>query len=194
MEINRENLKKYLGKTFGRPLKINEFRQLGKGVYGEAYLIDFSSKKGRKKAVLKTMAQGGFGHDYLSDIAQNLILANDTFKKLPNHAKSFDVLGVKGDELVSIGGLKKYYILLEEAEGKTYNLDLDRIFKNGVTDLDEKRVKALAEYLAKIHSEKLGNENIYVRRARDLVGHGEYIMGVLDGYPKNSFLAEQKKI
>ncbi|HIK00319.1 TPA: phosphotransferase [archaeon] len=194
MEINKENLKTYLAKKFGGQIKFKEFKKLGKGVYGEAYLIDFNSGKGRKKVVLKTMAEGGFGHDHLSDIAHNLILAHDTFNKLPLHVKSFDVLGLKGDELVSIGGIKKYYILLQEAKGKTYDSDLDRIFKEGISDLDKRRVKTLAEYLAKIHKEKISRPELYARRARDLIGHGEYIMGVLDGYPKGSFLDEQRKI
>lgn len=194
MEIKKESLKKYLENKFGKPIKINELRLLGKGVYGTAYLIDFNSKNKRKRLVLKTMAHGGFGHDYLSDIAQNLILANDTFNKLPKHIKSFDVAGAKKDSLVSIGGMKNYYILLEEAKGISYNADLDRILKNGITELDKKRVVALANYLAQIHKKKIKMPALYVRRARDLVGHGEYIMGVLDGYPENSFLDAQKKV
>ena len=167
MDIDKDNLKKYLAKKFGGPVKINELRLLGKGVYGKAHLIDFNSAKGRKRVVLKEMNQGGFGHDYLSDIAQNLILANDIFGKLPKHIKSFDVLGVRSEELVSIGGAKKYFILLQEAKGITYNNDLDRIFKQGATEFDEKKVKALAEYLAKIHKKKIARPELYVRRARD---------------------------
>ncbi len=194
MEITKEELISYLEKKFGSPIKINEFKLLGRGVYGEAHLVDFNSAKGRKRIVLKEMLQGGFGHDYLADVAHNLILANDTFNKLPKHVKSFDVLGIRGKEVISMGGAKKYYTVLQEAKGVPYNNDLDRIFREGAGELDKKRVKVLAEYLAKIHKKKIARPELYVRRARDLVGHGEYIMGVLDGYPKGSFLTEQKKV
>ncbi len=190
MEIKKESLKKYLEAKFGKPVKINELQLLGKGVYGAAYLVDFSSRSGKKRLVLKTMGCGGFGHDYKSDIAQNLILANDTFNKLPKHIKSFDVVGIKKGALVS---MENYYILLEEAKGTTYNNDLDRILKSGITELDRKKAIAMANYLGQIHKKKIKYSGIYTRRARDLVGHGEYIMGVLDGYPKDSFLNEQKK-
>lgn len=194
MEIEKGAIKKYLGQRFGGPVRINEFRLLGKGVYGTAYLIDFNSKAGAKRLVLKTMNRGGFGHDYLSDIAQNFILANDTFNKLPKHIKSFDVVGEKQGDLFSIGGMENYHILLEEAKGITYYTDLDRILKEGLTERDKKRVKAMAEYLASIHKKKINEPQLYTRRARDLVGHGEYIMGVLDGYPKNSQISAQKKV
>src|SRR3989344_921862 len=193
MELQKDSLKKYLGQKFGKPVKINDFRIIGEGVYGTAYLLDFKAKNGANRLVLKTMNRtGGFGHDYLSDIAQNLILANDTFNKLPKHIKSFDVIGEKKGELFSIGGADNYHILLEEATGTTYYTDLDRILKEGLTELDKKRVKAMAEYLASLHKEKGTEPQLYVRRARDLVGHGEYIMGVLDGYPKGAMDSKMK--
>jgi len=51
----------------------------------------------------------------------------------------------------------------------------------------------MAKYLAEIHQQKKEAPELYVRRARDLVGHGEYIMGVLDGYPEGSYLSNEKK-
>ena len=80
---------------------------------------------------------------------------------------------------------------MEEATGTTYNTDLDRIFKNGLADNDREKVVKLAEYLGGIHK-RAGKPELYIRRARDLVGHGEYIMGVLDGYPDSSIDSEKK--
>ncbi len=182
--IRQDELLNYLENKFGN-IKLNKFELLGKGVYGTAYLIDFTLENGEnKRLVLKTMARGGFGHDYKSDIAANLILAHDTFNKLPKHIKSYDVLGIN-DEIVSLGDVKDYYILLEEAVGTTYNNDLDRIFKEGLSEEDKEKARKLAEYLAEIHK-RVNKPELYIRRARDLVGHGEYIMGVLDGYPEGS--------
>ncbi len=42
---------------------------------------------------------------------------------------------------------------------------------------------ALSEYLVEIHNIKREAPLLYVRRARELVGHGECIMGLLDSYP-----------
>ena len=54
--MNQEKLVLYLKKKFKSDVKINEFKQIGKGVYGTAYLIDFNTEKENKRLVLKTMA------------------------------------------------------------------------------------------------------------------------------------------
>lgn len=192
--MDPKKLKEYLEKKFSSQVKINEFKQLGKGVYGTAYIIDFNTEKEHKRLVLKTMALGAFGHEHPTDIAGILLWENKAYGKLPKHIKSFDVIGVdKNKDLISMGSAEEYYILVEEAKGKEYNHDLNEILKKGTTNLDKERVKAMAEYLADIHSKKKDSPLLYKRRARDLVSHGEYIMGVLDGYPEKCF-ASQKEI
>jgi hypothetical protein len=42
---------------------------------------------------------------------------------------------------------------------------------------------ALSDYLVEIHKVKRDAPWSYVRRARELIGHGECIMGLLDSYP-----------
>jgi hypothetical protein len=49
--------------------------------------------------------------------------------------------------------------------------------------LDLERCRALSDYLAEIHKTKSNRPELYVRRIRDLVGHSECIMGLLDSYP-----------
>ena len=193
MEIKKEQLKKYLADRFESEIKLNEFKELGKGVYGTAYLINFDTKDRNKRLVLKTMGLGGFGHDFKADVAANLILANDTFNKLPKHIQSYDVVGFDDKELISVGGAKEYYILMEESLGKEYNEDLERMLKDGITEKDKERAKQLAKYLAEIHREKHPNQELCTRRARDLVGHGEYIMGILDGFPRDGFLSQAER-
>jgi hypothetical protein len=41
----------------------------------------------------------------------------------------------------------------------------------------------LVGYLARLHSEKKDNPVLYRRHIRDLIGHGEMLMGVIDTYP-----------
>jgi len=164
---------------------------LGKGVYGEAYLIE---KEG-KKLVLKTMAEGEYGHDHYSDIAQVLLWQNDAFNRFPKHVKSFNVLAVdeEGNEIKEIGKCKKYYILMEYAKGENYFTDLDRILKEGVQEKDKERPIILSDFLAKAHSSKIENKSLYKRKIRDTVGHGECIMGVLDAFPKQEFFTDEEQ-
>jgi len=48
------------------------------------------------------------------------------------------------------------------------------------------RAEALSNYLVAIHGVKRDEPVIYTRRIRELIGHGELIMGLIDSYP-NSF-------
>jgi tRNA A-37 threonylcarbamoyl transferase component Bud32 len=183
-DIDQAALFAYLRKRFGAT-RLQEFKLLGEGVYGHAHLAVFDTRTGRRRLVVKTMHRGGFGHDHFSDIAGNLLYANLVYNKLPNHVKAFDVIGINPDgSIASAGEAREFYILLEEARGRLYNQDLDEILqgrKAAWTDFE--RARLLADYLAGIHAVKKNNPVLYTRRARDLVGHGEYIMGVLDGYP-----------
>ena len=73
----------------------------------------------------------------------------------------------------------------EFAEGQGYYHDLKRILSVGSLEpIDEERTTALAEYLVSIHRVKIDAPRLYTRRIRDLIGHGECIMGLIDNYPK----------
>lgn len=49
--------------------------------------------------------------------------------------------------------------------------------------LDRQRTVTLARYLAQIHAKKRRDADLYKRRLRELIGHGECIMGLTDSYP-----------
>ena len=100
--MDQEKLRQYLEKKFNSQVKINEFKKLGKGVYGTAYLIDFNTEKENKRLVLKTMALGGFGHDNPSDIAGILLWENKAYNKLSKHIKSFDVIGIDKEKNIGL--------------------------------------------------------------------------------------------
>jgi aminoglycoside phosphotransferase (APT) family kinase protein len=52
-----------------------------------------------------------------------------------------------------------------------------------LTDIDVRRADALCDYLVDIHRVEGGNPELYVRRIRELIGHSECIMGLIDSYP-----------
>ncbi|MDE2058899.1 MAG: phosphotransferase [candidate division NC10 bacterium] len=170
----------------GKDLGVLRGRDLKAFGYGRPIQIDLLLNGTPRSYVLSTMRSGpGFGHDHMADRAGALIWAHDAYGKLARHVESVDVgFFTREGQLQSAGGADEYFLLVEKIEGATYRLDLERIRTEGkATDLDFDRARALSEYLAKIHAEKGRDEQLYFRRIRDLIGHGEGIMGILDGYP-----------
>jgi tRNA A-37 threonylcarbamoyl transferase component Bud32 len=154
--------------------------------YGKPCLIEFKIGEEKKVVVLETMKSDSFGHEFPYDRAQALLFAYSAYNKLPKHAKSIDVgVFMKSNELNSLGDYEEFFILMEKIEGIPYYKDLERIAKEkALTQLDELRAEALSNYLVEIHSLKINASNLYIRRLRELFGHGECIMGLIDNYPK----------
>lgn len=191
----KEKIQEYLMEKF-KSAEVLEIKELGSGVHGTGYLIKFiieeNGTKIEKQIIMKGLGVLNFGHDYMSDRAQVLLLANSCYNKLPNHVKSIDVVGESNDGLISVGNAKEFYLLMEEAKGKNYFNDLNKIFQKGIDDNDRERAKFLARYLAGIHkkvnfSEKI-SKSLYRRKIRDTVGHGECLMGIIDIYDNENFL------
>ena len=164
--------------------------------YGQPIQIDLLLNGIPHSYVLSTMRSGpGFGHDHMADRAGALIWAHATYGKLPRHVGSLDVGFFTGEgQLQSAGRAEEYFLLVEKVEGAVYRVDLERIRIEGkaaASDFD--RARALSGYLAKIHAEKGQDVQLYFRRIRDLIGHGEGIMGILDGYPADYPLLSSKQ-
>ncbi len=128
-----------------------------------------------------------FGHDRRSDRAQRFLLASDTVAEIPAHVKILDVGAIVNDrELVSLRGSGEFYLLSEYWSGTPYANDLRRVAAEGhVKPLDLERCAALARFLVHLHGSHLGAPGGYRRSIRDLLGHGEGIFGIIDGYPEN---------
>jgi len=164
--------------------------------YGKPYLVEFESgsngdgeSDGELNAVvISTMKGDGFGHDHFSDRAQIMLWQYHAFNTLPGHVKSYDVgYLTKSGRMESISGAEEFFIVCEKVEGEEYVNDLNRLREGEkVNDLDKERVSALASYLAGIHAIKKDAPELYVRRIRELVGHGECIFGLTDSYSSSS--------
>jgi aminoglycoside phosphotransferase (APT) family kinase protein len=186
MEIRREWIESFLSKKYPGSTFI-ALNPLGAGVHGVGYSVAFEWKWKRKNIIIKSLFPKDFGHDYFSDRAQVLLLANKAYNMMPNHVRSLDVVGV-GRSMVSVGDCEEFFIVMEEAHGESYFKDLDRIKEtNELTEEDRQKCIKLSDYLVEIHQEKYENPALYRRRIRDTVGHGECIMGVLDTYPEVAF-------
>ena len=145
-----------------------------------------------KSYVVKGLYGEGLGHDYPSDRAAVFLLDLDEYGKLAKHVKAVDVLSEMADgTIVSVGGGREYYLLMERGEGRDYFHDLRELSgKAALGGSDRKRIKTMASYLAQTHSVKKDSKVLYWRKLRDTVGHGECLMGVFDTYPDGTLSYE----
>lgn len=183
--INRASLEAYFKGLFRRP-RLREFSALGRGVHGRGFLVTLDTEEGEKTYVLKDIAPGGLGHDYPSDRAAVLLLALNTYGRLPRHVRAVEVLSLQEDgTLRAVGGGKDYFLLMQKAEGTTYFKDLEELSgKKSLDKGDREKVRVMAGYLRRIHSRKKKSRALYLRKLRDIIGHGECLMGVFDTYPR----------
>jgi hypothetical protein len=190
--FDRDVLERYLADVLGGELRVESVTALKGGTdaakgygYGVPLLVVYTRDGARRRAVLETTAPGPFGHEHFSDRAQGFLWAHDAFNRLPRHARSLDVGAVRrGGGLVSLGGAEEFFIVMDFAEGAGYFQDLVRLKLGGPpAELDFARADALCDYLVDIHATHGSEAGLYVRRIRELLGHGECIMGVVDSYP-----------
>ena len=154
--------------------------------YGVPFRIAVRERSGRRRQfVFHTATPDDFGHDRRSDRAGNMLLAYDTFGSIPKHVAPLDVGAINPDgSLQSVRDSGEFYLLTEYAHGRLYADDLRRLAEGkAVGASDRARCDQLAGYLASLHSSKLDGATLYRRSIRDLVGKGEGIFGMIDGYP-----------
>ncbi len=136
--------------------------------------------------VFRTQTANEFGHDRRADRFEGALLAWELFGRIPGHVRALDV-GAVGDDgrLVSLRGTGEPYLVTEWAEGALYAEDLRRIAREGrAGPLDLARCDALAGALAALHAVRIDDPPAWRRAVRDLLGHGEGIFGMVDGYPE----------
>ncbi len=138
----------------------------------------------RALVVSRTRPAQGFGHDYPADRAWQALYGHAAYNSFPRHARSLDVGFVReSGELVSAADAQEFFQLVEKAGGRLYWLDLDRMLEGPAGALDTARAETLARFLAEAHAVRREEPTLYQRRIRELVAHGECLMGILDSYP-----------
>jgi len=153
--------------------------------YGAPLRLVLREPGGAERAVVfHTATSNAFGHDRRADRAEQMLLAYDTFPLVPGHVRAIDTGAVLRDgRLASLREAGEFYVLTEWAPGTPYAEDLRRVAAEGeARDKDRVRAEALARWAARLHREKIGDGDRYRRAVRDLVGHGEGIFGMVDGY------------
>ncbi len=195
--LHTNKLRSYLLQVFKQPVKIGRISVLGekkdldgkklKAIgYGTPLSVEFSAGGKQKCIVFRTVKPGPFGHEHFTDRARILLWQNSAFNALPRHVRSIDAgIFASNGSLRSVGDAEEFFIITDKVEGELYHNDLDRISAGkSLSEPDKRRCAALANYIADVHAVKREDPGIYVRQIRDLLGHGEGIMGLSDSYPK----------
>jgi hypothetical protein len=192
--LHRQKLEDYLRRRFGPSAELLAFGPIGQETsgpalkqygYGAPIRLTFRVGTVRKQAVLETMSPGPFGHEHPADRAQALLWDFDSYARLPRHVPALDVGAfTTGGSLFSVAPAREFFVLTDWADGTSYHKDLERLSRTGRLQTgDRDRAAALASYLVRIHRVKKRNPDLYRRRLRELLGHGECIMGLTDSYP-----------
>jgi hypothetical protein len=193
-ELSRQVMERYLSQVFRTPISVLQMAGLGErnGMesvksygYGKPLRVDYRVADGDiRSVVFHTMSRSPFGHEHMADRAQSLLWAHRAFNSLPGHVRSLDVGAFQSDAtLISLGKVDEFCLLTEWADGEGYNLDLERMRDTDtLSDLDIRRADALCNYLVQTHRVEGGDPGLYTRRIRELVGHGECVMGLTDSY------------
>ena len=192
--LKKQSLEQYLRSRFGPAATLLSYGPIGKESsqgtykqygYGSPVKLTFQVGRTRRSAVLETMSPGPFGHEHMADRAQAILWDYESYGRLPGHVKALDVGAfTSSQELFSVARARELFVLTQWVEGASYYEDLRRLIEGGsLRTLDRRRAQALASYLASIHRRKRRDPALYRRRLRELIGHGECIMGLTDSYP-----------
>jgi hypothetical protein len=155
--------------------------------YGAPLKIDVRHEGELKTLVLHSATQNPFGHELRADRAAEMLVAADTFELLPHHSRVLDVGAYREGGFVSLRGTGEFYLLTDYAHGRPYADDLRRIAQTGqLQPEDTARIDTLVSYLVNLHAIKLPEKTLYTRSIRALVGSGEGIFGIIDGYPEHA--------
>ena len=188
----------YLKEQFGPGAELKGMERTGKGTHGTGYLVTFTLPGEEQQVIMKSLSPSGFGHDHYSDRAQVLLLAHSNYNEMDNHIKALDVVGDSPDRLISLKEAREFYIFMEKAAGTDYFKDMDAVLEQGrLSRKDREKARKLARFAARVHQKKYEGEQaktLYRRRIRDLIGHGECIMGIIDAYNGVEFTCDEELV
>ncbi|MBI2372756.1 MAG: aminoglycoside phosphotransferase family protein [Deltaproteobacteria bacterium] len=157
--------------------------------YGEPLKLRVRGPDGRERSlVLHTARSDSFGHDRRADRAAAILLGFDRFSSVKRHVRAIDVGAFTrdGNSSISLSNAGELYLLTDYAEGRVYAEELRELARSGQPEPTHLgHVRALATLLAEIHAEQIDDPRRYRRSIRDLVGSGEGIFGMVDGYGPN---------
>ncbi len=202
--LRKQSLERYLQDRFGSRTTLVSYGPIGKESskgaykhygYGSPVKVTFRVGRALESAVVETMSPGPFGHEHVADRAQAMLWDYHSYNRLPRHVRALDVGAfTRSGALFSVSRAHEFFVLTRWMDGIGYQADLQRLGAgHRLRPLDRRRTIALGRYLAAIHRRKRRDPDLYRRRLRELIGHGECIMGLTDSYPSRyKFMTEDR--
>jgi hypothetical protein len=202
--LNEAEIERYLKSVIHSDARILNLKVLGESEdqdikaygYGTPVQIDYECAGKQHRAVLHTISPGPFGHEHMADRAGMLLWDHKAFNLLPRHVRSIDAGAFRPDaSIVSLGDAEEFFVLTDYADGRCYVEDVTRMRDDSkLTEIDAARGEALCDYLAEIHRVEGNNPDLYIRRIRELIGHSECIMGLIDSYPAQQTVVDRTRL
>lgn len=201
VDLHPPHIERYLAAVLAQPVRLTAVTELGGVASGEAALkafgygqplrLDVEVDGAPRSLVLRRVRRNAFGHERGADRAAAAWLDFETFNRLPRHVRVTDLAGLtQSGSLESFGQVQELLLLTDYVPGLPYAQDLLRVRDTGeFGDLDVRRAAALGAYLAEIHAVGYRDSLLWRRRLRDLVGHGEGVMGLTESYPADDPIA-----
>lgn len=210
-DLTPDRLETYLRKAFGQDARLLWVGRIGRpeeqGMkalgYGKPLLVRFSVQGVEREAVLSTMRGDKYGHQFYWDRAAILLFQYETSARLERHVRPLGLGYVNArDELVPVQAPVEFFLLNEKLAGHDYFLDLERIRAGDFRPADVDLAREFARWLARIHSQKKADPDLYWRHIRNLIGSSECIMGLIDeafphpyaAFPEERFQALEKRV
>ncbi len=146
--------------------------------------------------LFRRVKRNAFGRERSDDRIAALWLDYRTFNDLPRHVPAIDLLlQTQGGALRSIADAGQGMLVTEFRTGDRYADDLKRMRDGQQAQArDRHRRDLLAGYLAQIHQRHHRDPILWKRRLRDLVGHGEGIMGLTASYPERATFVSREQL
>ncbi len=209
--LSSANLEAYLREAFGPDARLLHVGRIGRpeeqGMkalgYGKPLLVRFSAKGREQEAVLSVMRGDKYGHQFYWDRAAILMFQFETSARLERHVKPLGLgyIDAAGG-LVPLREPVEFFLLNEKLPGQDYFRDLERIRGGDFRPGDETLAREFARWLARIHSARKDDPDLYFRGVRSLIGSDECIMGLVDeafphpyaDFPEQRFLDMEKRI
>ncbi|MCA9620400.1 MAG: phosphotransferase [Myxococcales bacterium] len=165
--------------------------------YGKPVAVRVALPDGsERRLVLHAAAPGAFGHERRADRAAEILLAYDSFDRIPGHVAALDVGALTGDgRFLSLADTGELYLLTSYAEGELYAEELRAVARRGqANERDVGHAALLGRYLASLHQPIDAPPSSYQRAIRDLVGDGQGIFGIVDSYPPTEPVATPARL
>jgi len=192
IEIGLEDLERYLKETLGASVELKGVGEIGvwdeqamkEFGYGKSLKVTYEKDGREEHAVFSTMRGDRYGHQFYWDRAAILMFEYDTSDRMEKHVRPRGLGYIDEDgHLVPLTKPREFFIVNELLDGKPYFHDLERIKRGKVRPQDRELVRDFARWLARVHAQKKGEPDLYLRRVRELIGGSECIWGLIDAYP-----------